>query len=60
MTLWLAVEIVGGIAMRELPIPQLVWLRYIFHLLLMFIVLGPRQGLGFVREAARVASRARC
>jgi drug/metabolite transporter (DMT)-like permease len=54
MTLWVAVEIVGSIATRELSIPQLEWLRYVFHLLLMVIVLGPRQGLGFVRTTRPV------
>ena len=49
MALWVVVEAIGGVASRDISLLQLVWLRYIFHLLLMFAVIAPRQGTGFVR-----------
>ena len=59
MTLWVGVEIIGSIATRDIPIPQLVWLRYVFHLLLMLIVVVPRAGSGFVRTRRPVLHVAR-
>jgi drug/metabolite transporter (DMT)-like permease len=49
MTLWVVVEIVGSVATRDMPIAELVWLRYVFHLLFMLIVLAPRFGIGYLR-----------
>jgi drug/metabolite transporter (DMT)-like permease len=34
---------------RFYPVPAIVWARYMFHLLLVIIALGPRLGLGLVR-----------
>jgi drug/metabolite transporter (DMT)-like permease len=49
MTFWVIVEIIASPAMRAIPVMELVWLRYVFHLLFMVVVLAPRVGLGFVR-----------
>jgi drug/metabolite transporter (DMT)-like permease len=49
MTLWVLVEIAGSVATRQIPIAELVWLRYVFHLLFMGVVLAPRFGLQYVR-----------
>ena len=34
---------------RFYPVPAIVWARYVFHLLLVLVALGPRMGLGLVR-----------
>jgi hypothetical protein len=47
--LWIATEIAGGLAFRRTPIPQTVWMRYCFHLLLMALVLGGPSKFSFVR-----------
>jgi drug/metabolite transporter (DMT)-like permease len=54
MALWVALETFGAFMMRGTSIPQVVWLRYAFHLLLMLVLLGPRYGLGFVRTSRPV------
>lgn len=54
MALWVALETFGAYTMRGTPLPQVVWLRYAFHLLLMLVLLGPRYGLGFVRTSRPV------
>jgi drug/metabolite transporter (DMT)-like permease len=51
MTLWVVVEAIGGVASRDISLLQLVWLRYVFHLLLMFVVIAPGNGTGFVRTS---------
>ena len=32
MPLWVAVEVIGSVAARDIALPQLEWLRYVFHL----------------------------
>ena len=34
---------------RFYPVPAIVWARYVFHMLLVLVALGPRMGLGLVR-----------
>jgi hypothetical protein len=59
MTLWVAVEVIGSVAARDIALPQLVWLRYVFHLLLMSLVIAPRTGPAFVRTSRPVLHFAR-
>ena len=59
MTLWVAVEVIGSVAARDIALPQLVWLRYVFHLLLMSLVIAPRTGPAFVRTSRPVLHLAR-
>jgi len=54
MTLWSLVEIVAALATREIPIPELVWLRYLFHLSFMLLVVAPIAGTGFIRTGRPV------
>jgi drug/metabolite transporter (DMT)-like permease len=54
MVAWVATEVVGtigfnGLASGPTPIPQIVWLRYFFHLLFMLVVFGVPTRLAFVR-----------
>ena len=50
MVLWVAIDVFAAGLLRESPIPQVVWLRYLFHIGLMIAVLGPTAGLSFVRD----------
>jgi drug/metabolite transporter (DMT)-like permease len=49
--LWIATEIAGSLAFRKTPIPQIVWMRYFFHLVLMGIVFGGPSKFSFVRTS---------
>jgi drug/metabolite transporter (DMT)-like permease len=51
MVLWVAVDVFAAGLLRASPIPQVVWLRYLFHIGLMVAVLGPTAGLSFVRTS---------
>ena len=51
MVLWVAIDVFAAGLLRESPIPQVVWLRYLFHIGLMIAVLGPTAGLSFVRTS---------
>jgi drug/metabolite transporter (DMT)-like permease len=51
MILWVIVEIFAAAMMGRTPIPQTVWLRYLFHICLMLALLGPTTGLSFVRTS---------
>jgi drug/metabolite transporter (DMT)-like permease len=50
---------IAGVATRDIPLTELVWLRYVFHLLLMFVILAPRTGTGFVRTRRPILHLAR-
>ena len=41
----LVTAMIAGVATRDIPLTELVWLRYVFHLLLMFVILAPRTGI---------------
>jgi drug/metabolite transporter (DMT)-like permease len=49
MVMWLATEVIVSLGFRGTPIPQIVWLRYGFHVLLMVTLLGPPTRMSFVR-----------
>jgi drug/metabolite transporter (DMT)-like permease len=51
MILWVIVEVFAAAMMGRTPIPQTVWLRYLFHIGLMLALLGPTTGLTFVRTS---------
>jgi drug/metabolite transporter (DMT)-like permease len=51
MTLWVILEIFAVAMMGDTPIPQSVWLRYLFHICLMLALIGPTAGLSFVRTS---------
>ena len=51
MLLFAALEMLGARTIKEGSVLQVVWLRYLFHLALMIVVLAPRSGLGFVRTS---------
>ena len=51
MLVWIATEIAGGLAFRKTPIPQIVWMRYFFHIVLMGIVFGGPSKFSFVRTS---------
>lgn len=50
MVMWVVTEIIVALAFgREYPIPQIVWLRYAFHLALMCLFLGLPYGFEFIQ-----------
>ncbi len=49
MVMWTVTEAVGGLFLRGMPILQIVWLRYAFHLLLMLLAFGVPLRLRFLR-----------
>ena len=51
MLLWLATELVASLTFRTTPLPQLVWLRYLFHLARMVMIFGVPSRFSFVRTS---------
>jgi drug/metabolite transporter (DMT)-like permease len=50
MVMWVVTEIIVAVTFgRAYPIPQIVWLRYAFHLALMILILGLPYGFTFIR-----------
>jgi len=51
MVLWLVAEALGAPAISRFGIPEVVWLRYLFHFLFMFVCIAPFRGLSFIRTS---------
>jgi drug/metabolite transporter (DMT)-like permease len=52
MVMWVVTEIIVALTFgQSYPIPQIVWLRYAFHLGLMCVFLGPRYRFDFIRTS---------
>lgn len=49
MVLWVVVEGLGVAVIARIPPLQLVWSRYLVHLLFMLLLVAPRTGFGFLR-----------